>query len=63
MKINRFRLYLLFGVTWICPQIIIIYMPEQIQNILLLVPLILIGWAIYFEKGLDNFLLEKGRNK
>ena len=58
IKINRVKLWILIGIAWIIPQVIIVYLPEELQ---ILKPslFIVFGLFICFDKSLDNWLIQK----
>ncbi len=61
-RINRLNLWILIGICWLLPQMIILYFPEGLQMIKPLA-LLLLGYWVIFGKSLDKFLLENWTHK
>lgn len=61
-KINRVNLWILIGIAWIFPQIIIEYLPNVYQ-ILLPIILLLLGVFMIFSNDVDKWFLYKTKNE
>ena len=58
IKINRLKLWILIGLAWIIPQVIMAYLPEELQPLKPIL-LVLLGFFICFDKSLDKWLIQK----
>ena len=61
-KINRLYLWILFGFAWLTPQIIIRFLPVNLQFVKAII-LALFGFVIIFNKNVDKLLIRKEKNE
>ncbi len=52
------NLYILFGIIWILPQIIIKYIPEEIKTTIIIIVMCIFSWVILFTNALDKYLIK-----
>ena len=58
IKINRINLWILIGIVWLLPQVIIFFLSEELQ-ILKPILLIFLGLFIVFSPDIDKWFLYK----
>ena len=56
-KINRLKLWFLFGFAWGIPQLIILYVPQNLQIIKSII-LVIVGFLFYKKEKLLEWFLE-----
>ena len=63
ISLNRMNLYILFGIMWLVPQVILEYIPEQIQLTIIVILMCIFSWIIIFTNFLDKYLIESKGGK
>ena len=58
ITLNSMNLYILFGIIWILPQIIIKYIPEEIKTTIIIIVMCIFSWIILFTNALDKYLIK-----
>jgi len=58
ITINKMNLYIFFGIAWILPQVILEYIPKQIQSTIIVILICIFSWIILFTNFLDKYLIQ-----